>query len=279
MLIVSYNIRWGKGRDGQIDLRRIAATVDAADIIALQEVERHWRDQEFPDQALRLSELIPGYHWVYGAAVDLGGPVRNLRRQIGNMVLSRYPISSVRHLPLPAWPVPGHVNDQQQMIEAVITTERGFRLYNTHLNYLSAEQRAEQLASALHFVAEAPQRGGAITMPDMKSLGPEDEWIVLPDGKPPEMPEPAILLGDFNSGPTSDEHHTIIAAGFSDVFAIAGLRPDQGITFPGREALPRQRLDHCFLSPEFAPRFRRAWIDESADGSDHQPVWVELDWP
>lgn len=280
MLIVTYNIQWGKGRDGKIDLRRIANAVNAADVIALQEVERHWREQEFADQALRISELIPGYHWVYGAAVDLVGPVRNLRRQIGNMVLSRYPITSVRHLPLPAWPVEGHVNDQQQMIEAVIDVRRvGFRLYNTHLNYLSAEQRSEQLASALRFIAEAPQRGGAVTMPGVTALGPADDWIVLPDGKPPQMPEPAILLGDLNCSATSEEHRAITAAGFSDALGLAGLKPEQGVTFPGADSEAPQRLDHCFLSPELAPHFRRAWIDEIADGSDHQPVWVELDWP
>jgi exonuclease III len=27
-----------------------------------------------------------------------------------------------------------------------------------------------------------------------------------------------------------------------------------------------------------AGRVRRAWIDEAADASDHQPVYAELDW-
>jgi len=43
MKIVTYNIQWGRGRDGEIDLDRIARTKQGADIIALQEVERHWR--------------------------------------------------------------------------------------------------------------------------------------------------------------------------------------------------------------------------------------------
>ena len=279
MLIVTYNIQWGKGRDDRIDLRRIADAVSGADVIALQEVERHWRDQEFSDQALRLSELIPGYHWIYGAAVDLGSPVRNLRRQIGNMVLSRYAITSARHLPLPARPVQGHVNDQQQMIEAVIGAGAGFRLYNTHLNYLSPGQRSEQLDLALRFIAEAPERGGAITMPGRESLGPEDDWIVLPGGKPPTMPQPAIFAGDFNCGPESAEFRTITEAGFSDCLARAGLGPKQGVTFPGGGGEPPQRLDHLFLSPELAPHCKRAWIDHIAEGSDHQPVWLELQWP
>ena len=44
--LVSYNIRFGLGLDQKIDLERIANTVKDADIIALQEVERVWVDQE-----------------------------------------------------------------------------------------------------------------------------------------------------------------------------------------------------------------------------------------
>ena len=42
MRFVSYNIQYGKGRDGRFDLARIADAVRAADVIALQEVERYW---------------------------------------------------------------------------------------------------------------------------------------------------------------------------------------------------------------------------------------------
>ncbi len=38
-----------------------------------------------------------------------------------------------------------------------------------------------------------------------------------------------------------------------------------------------QRIDYCFLSTPLLPRLRRCWIDEDAAGSDHQPVWTELD--
>ena len=277
MLIVTYNIQWGKGRDGQIDLGRIAHTVRGADVIALQEVERHWRPQDHPDQAQRLAQLLPGYDWVYGAAVDLSGETPGMRRQIGNMVLSRHPIHSTRTLPLPAWPVFGHVNDQQAMTEAVIGHgPESVRLYNTHLNYLGEDQRMEQIRRVLAMIAEAPAHGGPVTAPGKPVFGPEDEWIVLPDGRLPAMPEPALLLGDFNCRPGSPEYQAIRGAGFSDVLEVSGLAPHEGITFPGGGSEPPQRLDHIFLSPELLPRLRRAWIDEAADGSDHQPVWLDL---
>lgn len=277
MLIVTYNIQWGKGRDGRIDLDRIAATVRGADVIALQEVERNWRDQDHPDQALRLAGLLPGYDWVYGPAVNLSGDQPGIRRQIGNMVLSRLPIDSTRTLPLPAWPVPGHVNDQQAMTEAVIGTgPHSFRLYNTHLNYLGDDQRMEQVRRLLHMIAEAPEHGGPVTAPGKPVFGPEDEWIVLPGRALPGMPEPAVLLGDFNCKPGSRDYQAIRAAGFSDGLELSGLAPHEGVTFPGGGVEPPQRLDHIFLNPGLLPRFRRAWIDNVADGSDHQPVWLDL---
>ncbi|TIN57465.1 MAG: EEP domain-containing protein, partial [Mesorhizobium sp.] len=42
MKLVSYNIQYGYGSDGRYDLARATRLVDGADIIALQEVERHW---------------------------------------------------------------------------------------------------------------------------------------------------------------------------------------------------------------------------------------------
>ncbi len=66
MKIVTYNIQFGSGKDGRIDLGRIAQTVDGADVIALQEVDRNWRRSGMTDQVAELTALLNGYHWVYG---------------------------------------------------------------------------------------------------------------------------------------------------------------------------------------------------------------------
>ena len=289
--IVTYNIQWGKGRYQAIDLDRIARTVAGADIICLQEVERNWRDQPYPDQALRLTNLLPQHEWVYGPSLDLGGRMGKPRRQCGNMILSRYPISSTRNLPLPARAVHGHMNDQQAMIEAVIELGNGgFRIYNAHLNYLSQRQRREQIALIKDFIARAPLDGGPVTSPGKAVPGPEDDWIVLPDGKLPQMPASAILLGDFNAGPESPEYQDIAgeksptygrlneAGSFADVLTVLGLGEAEGVTFPGGETEPPQRLDHCFVSMDLVDVVKSAWIDDSATGSDHQPLWVQLDF-
>ena len=290
MLAVTYNIQWGKGRDGKIDLSRIAKTVASADIIALQEVERHWREQAHPDQVHRLLELLPGFDHVYGPAMDLGQSIDLPRRQFGNLILSRYPIASTRNMPLPARSVMNHVNDQQAFLEAVIDIgHRKLRVYNIHLNYLSQQQRLEQIGVLLEFVSNAPSRGGAITAPGKSVLGPEDEFANLGNSPLPEMPEDAVLLGDFNMTPQSTEYSRIVGEwspiygrltaefNFSDALTLAGLPEDQGVTFPANALEPAMRLDHCFVSHGLVASVKKAWIDEDADGSDHQPVWTMLD--
>ncbi|RUV99871.1 endonuclease/exonuclease/phosphatase family protein, partial [Mesorhizobium sp. M1A.F.Ca.IN.020.03.1.1] len=108
MKLVSYNIQYGYGSDGRYDLVRAARLVDGADIIALQEVERHWQRSNGDDQPEILSRLLPDYHWVYGPAFDMDasekrdGRIVNRRRQFGTMLLSKLPIvwSRLHALPL-----------------------------------------------------------------------------------------------------------------------------------------------------------------------------------
>ena len=62
MKLVTYNIRYELGLDQRIDLGRIARTVQDADIIALQEVERFWKRSGMNDQPeiLAAGELAKG---------------------------------------------------------------------------------------------------------------------------------------------------------------------------------------------------------------------------
>ena len=108
MKIVTYNIQYGSGKDGRIDLGRIAQAVDGADVIALQEVDRNWRRSGMTDQVAELTALLNGYHWVYGPYFDVDassreadGRLTNRRRQFGPMLLSKMPILSSRLFFLP----------------------------------------------------------------------------------------------------------------------------------------------------------------------------------
>ncbi len=60
MKLVTYNIRYGFGLDQRIDLGRIARTVQDADIIALQEVERFCSGMNDQPEILAAGELAKG---------------------------------------------------------------------------------------------------------------------------------------------------------------------------------------------------------------------------
>jgi len=105
--VVTYNIQYGLGKDNRYDLARIAREIEDADVIALQEVERHWQRSGCIDSPAVLGIQLPEHHWVYGANLDMDASYRdaegrlvNRRRQFGTMILSRLPIVSSRnHMP------------------------------------------------------------------------------------------------------------------------------------------------------------------------------------
>jgi len=293
MLIATYNIQWGKGRDGVVDLSRIARTVAEADVIGLQEVERNWREMEHADQVQRLAELFPDRYVYFAPSVDICGSSLGAggRRQYGLLVISRWPVLTARTYPLPSYPVHGYLNDSSVLLETVIGHPAGpFRFYVTHLNYVSERQRLLQSRLILDIVADAPLQGGPITGPGVPASEYGADWIAIQKDEVPPMPRPAIVLGDFNMMPSSPEY--ALLAGpvgpdygrlaeqglFADALTLAGVGESEGITYPANDIEQAKRIDHIFVTLEFAGFVRRAWIDEAADASDHQPVFAELDW-
>lgn len=298
MLVATYNIQWGKGRDGVVDLARIARTVAEADVIGLQEVERNWREMEHADQVQRLAELFPDRHVYFAPSVDIdgsslgaGGRVMGGRRQYGLLVISRWPVLTARTYPLPSYPVHGYLNDSSVLLETVIGHPAGpFRFYVTHLNYVSERQRLLQSRLILDIVADAPMQGGPITGPGVPASEYGADWIAIRKEDVPSMPRPAIVLGDFNmmpnsleyallAGPVGPDYGRLAEQGlFADALTLAGLGENEGITYPANDIEQAKRIDHIFVTLELAGLVRRAWIDEAADASDHQPVLAELDW-
>ena len=205
MRVVSYNIQWGKGRDGQVDLGRVARTVAQADVIGLQEVERHWREMPDADEVARLAALLPGYHPAFCTAVDFHNPADPaLRRQYGLMVLSRWPSLSVRSFPLPRATVIGQVSDPSILMECVIGHPvLPFRLYLTHLNWVSARARARQAEAIVRIIAGALAEGPPITGPGAPDSEFGADWMMIARDELPPMPAPAIVMGDFNTTPSA----------------------------------------------------------------------------
>jgi endonuclease/exonuclease/phosphatase family metal-dependent hydrolase len=284
---VTYNIQYGLGKDNRYDLARIAREIEDADVIALQEVERHWQRSGCIDSPAVLGTQLPEHLWVYGANLDMDASYRdaegrlvNRRRQFGTMILSRLPIVSSRNHMLPKHGTLTQHSIQQGALEAVIVTERAgaVRIYSVHLSHLSPATRLPQIEALLDIHARAPSEGGAWCggHPD-----PAAGWM---EGEMPPMPPDAILMGDFNFTWVTAEYDRIVGpmserygrlnrlTGFVDAWVAAGRREDEGATADNGE-----RIDFCFVSAALASRVQAARVDTNATGSDHYPLWTEID--
>lgn len=291
MKLVSYNIQYGFGTDGRYDLTRAAGIVAGADIIALQEVERHWLRTGEDDQPEILSRLLPDYYWVYGPAFDMDasvtreGRILNRRRQFGTMLLSKLPIVWSRLHALPMRRTVRPLNTRNAALECMIRTPAGpVRFFSLHLAHIAAEERLEQLDYLLGEHRRASADGGPWSGTDDE---PQRSWS---NGQPPpESPLAAIWMGDFNCEPGSAEYQRIVgdipyhpgaayADGFVDAAAVAARPADFHThvkTIGGR--LRQRRLDHCFVGGMFADRIRSVGADIGEVASDHFPLRVDID--
>ena len=290
MKIVSYNIHYAIGKDNAYDLDRVIEAVRGADLIALQEVERFYGPPDGPCQPEGIAAKFPDYYWVFDAAFDVDGSKRrddgsviNRRCQHGQMLLSRWPIISKRYFPLPRINPGAEFNMQMGALEALIESPLGgVRVYVVHLGSISSEERQLQAEFLIGLLRDVPAQGGAWTG-DADHHADRDWSAGLAE---PVMPEAAIVVGDFNMPPNSPEYCLFVDAKtdsgdslLTDVWRshnpgkmVLTWHPNPGR--PGDEEA--EHLDYCFLPRGLFERVASCWIDEQADGSDHQPLWVEF---
>ncbi len=281
MRLVTYNIQFSRGMDGRCDLDRIAEAVRGADLIALQEVERNWprEGHDGVDQPQRLATLLGDYHWVYGPAFDMHGGgtgAASRRRQHGLMLLSRAPIVTSRLTVLPKVHYTDRYNMLQGALRATFESPLGvLEVCNCHLGYLEAAERMLQLDALFGEHERLAREGGAWSGPGHIR---GDDWSA---GQPaPAMPAARVWLGDFNARPESAEYARIVANGYVDTWTAAGNAAPHPVShYRAGTATPDpgRRLDYIFVARGLGARVRRAWVDDDAQGSDHRPVWAELD--
>jgi endonuclease/exonuclease/phosphatase family metal-dependent hydrolase len=160
--VMSWNIHHGRGIDDRLDLDRIADEVAAsgADIVGLQEVDRHWGGRsEFADQAAELGHRLH-MNVVFGANLDLA-PLQpgQPRRQYGTAILSDPPIQHWHNTLLPRT---GN-REQRGLLEALVTVRgRPLRFFTTHLQYDSQQERIAQVA-AVRRVIGVPEESVVLT--------------------------------------------------------------------------------------------------------------------
>jgi endonuclease/exonuclease/phosphatase family metal-dependent hydrolase len=215
LTVMSFNIHQGRDVGGTLDLDRTAAVVRAqdADLVALQEVGRHWSaDSAFRDQAADLAALLD-MDAVFAANLDRDPPAPGSpRRQYGTAILSSRPLLASEHVLLPR----ASEESEQRGMQVVDVDLDGapLRLHNTHLG-VSVQDRELQVAAIL---AEAAGASG-----------------------------PHALLGDFNARPSAPDLAPLFDR-LRDAWALAG--DGDGFTFPVPVATAR--IDYVLVSPELS---------------------------
>lgn len=180
LTVLSFNIHHAAGEDGVVDLDRLADEIrrTRADVIGLQEVDRHYGERSgWADQPAELARRL-GMHVVYGANLDLEPPAPGQpRRQYGTAILSRYPILDSRNVLLPK----GKPAEEQRGLLTAVVNVRGVhvRVLNTHLQHDSAASRLLQATVVADSVTASR--------------------------------EPVVLTGDLNAVPTAPEITTLTA--------------------------------------------------------------------
>jgi endonuclease/exonuclease/phosphatase family metal-dependent hydrolase len=137
--VLSYNIKHGRGMDGEVDLARAGALIRKLnpDLVVLQEIDKGVQRSGREDQMARLSELT-GLEARFGAFMAYQGG------HYGIGLLSRFPIIESRNHKLPEGAEP------RSALDARVQLPGGSELMlaNVHL-YATEEQR---LAQARHLV-------------------------------------------------------------------------------------------------------------------------------
>ena len=280
--LITWNIQWGRGCDGVVDLKRIVDTARGLadfDVLCLQEVTSNYAGlpgSSGEDQPALLAQLLPGYTPVFGIGTDVRGPDGG-RSLFGNMILSRLPVVQVfRHL-LP-WPVdPAAQSMQRVLVEAVIEAPCGaLRVMTTHLEYFSATQRAAQVERIRELHAESALRASRERVVD-ETGGPFRSM---------RRAASAILTGDFNFR-ADDPLHDRLTAEYGDgvpAFRDAWQVRNSGAAHPpslglfDREQWPDAFCcDFIYVTDDLCPRIADVRIDQATAASDHQPVVLTLD--
>lgn len=287
MELLNWNVQWGRGADGKVDLARTVGTLREmadADVICLQEITRGFGDiagGPQRDQVAELTALLPGYRILFAPGVDRYGN-DGAPRQFGNAIATRLPVREVFRHALP-WPADPSVPSMPR-VALEVTVETGtaaapqrVRVITTHLEYYSASQRAAQAEALRVWHAEACAHA-RLPGRDEKGPGPFE---------PEPRPTQAILCGDFNSK-VDDVAYRHMLVPYGD--GTPNWRDAWVHTHPGQPHAPTCALydreqwneppfacDFVFVTEDLRDRVKRCEVNGETPHSDHQPIHLSLD--
>ena len=280
LTIVSWNIQYGKGVDGHIDLSRIAREIlidGFPDLICLQEVSRNYpATDNGSDQVAELEKFFPEYESFFGASHDRSGGFNGGRRQFGNLVLTRHsPIQVLHHLlPSPADPKVKFMS--RQTTELVIPTSSGaFRMMNTHLEFFSEKQQLSQVQRIRELHEEA-------------CIQYNEPGLDLPNTpfERVDRPEKMVICGDFNFTLDSVSYQRMTAPfpdNIPDLFDAWNVVNPDGNRSPTCGVFDHKQWkngphcrDYFFLSENFLQQIQNVSVNTDTNASDHQPIRLTL---
>lgn len=289
MRLVDWNIQWGRGVDGRVDLARIVREAKALcdfDILCLQEVTRGFHEGPAAgglaggpsaDQFAELAALLPHAKVIEAIGSDLPpvGAARQ-RRQFGNAIVTPLPVRQVLRHSLP-WPAdPAKPSMPRVALEAVIETDIGpLRVISTHLEFYSEAQRLAQVARLRELHKEACDHARR----PAKAERPDSPFADT------ARPMSAIVCGDFNSAFEGSAYCRMLepipdAPAFADAWACANPNAPRAATVGLYDHEQWEdgpfACDFVFVTEDLKPRIASCGVDQNSRSSDHQPMWLEL---
>lgn len=287
--VVSLNIGSLLEPDWENRRHEIVAWIDHLDpdAVCLQEV---WQDDNTQNTASWLAEHASrSWFWAFGGDSVSESLWKDRSMHFGSAVLSRWPIDATNYwrLPIDSESDNGFVG--QVPWELFHAQTAGLDLYSTHLAASPTDQLHRRVQVA------------AIDQHIKASRGSKDDMVRFGE-KRSHMP--AILCGDFNAEPESDEIRFLAGLTplhgkvtfYQDAWRTAGA-DHRGITQDWRINptaaslnVHRKRIDYVFVGDAYsragdAGRVLEAAVvfDTSRSGgliaSDHAGLCVDIEWP
>jgi endonuclease/exonuclease/phosphatase family metal-dependent hydrolase len=220
--VVSWNLWW---RFGPWEQRQpvIEATLRSLDpdLCCFQEI---WEEGD-RSQAAELAEALGGFHHVTTGRIGHDGV------SFGNAIVSRWPIVSHDHRPLPDLDAD---QEGRTVLRADVDGPRGaIECYSTHLHWKlhDSHVRQAQVTTIGQFIAETKGR----------------------------RTYPPVLCGDFNAPPDADEIRALTGRmqtpvprqAFLDAWEVAGQGPGHSWTvanpYAALDLEPSRRIDYVFV--------------------------------
>jgi len=237
--VATYNVHGCRGMDARRSEQRIAeviATLDV-DVIGLQELDLNRRRSAGVDQAALIADQL-GWHRFFHPALRVAD------EHYGDAILSRYPMRLQKAQELPSVTTRICPESRAAIWVEIETPVGAVQVINTHLGL----GRRERFMQAQLLVG--PEWLGSATTSD-----------------------PLVLLGDFNSLPSSPAFQ-LIARQLRDVRTLVSPTPSLK-TFPTR--LPLLAVDHILVNNSFGVNSVRVVRNAATKiASDHFPLVADL---